>query len=123
MAKGGVSFWDDMWGIQITNKHIMIKHHQLSISSRRPTDKGRRGLFDRLGDVAHVADLWPVCIGARQGGHGLDGAQVVLQLQDQLLLLGAGMHRGCKLHLQLRVTSWRQTTTLRQSLIQKTSQL
>lgn len=71
------------------------------------TSKHCSGLFDWLWDVPHVADLRPVCIGAWQGGHGLDGAQVVLQLQDQLFLLRAGPHRRRELHLQLCVTTCR----------------
>lgn len=63
------------------------------------------GLFYRLGDVPHLADLRPLCVGARQGGHGLDGAQVVLQLQNELLLLRAGSHCGRELHLQLCIAA------------------
>lgn len=43
----------------------------------RHTSKHCSGLFDRLRDVPHAADLWPICVWAGQGGHGLDGAQVV----------------------------------------------
>lgn len=44
------------------------------------TSKHCNGLFDRFRDVLHVADFSPVCAGSRQGGHGLDGGQVMLQL-------------------------------------------
>lgn len=63
------------------------------------------GLLDGLRDVFHGADLRPFCVGARQGGQGLDGAQVVLQLQDERLLLHAGLDGGGELRLQLGVTT------------------
>lgn len=69
------------------------------------TCKHGSGLLDGLRDVLQVADLGAVGVGPRQGRHGLDGAQVVLQLQDELLLLGAGPHGRGELHLQLRVAA------------------
>lgn len=58
------------------------------------------GLLDGLRDVAQAAELRTLGVGPRQGGHGLDGAQVVLQLQDEGFLLGTGLHGRRELGLQ-----------------------
>lgn len=65
------------------------------------------GLLDGLRDVAQAAELGALGVGPRQGGHGLDGAQVVLQLQDERFLLAAGLHGRRELALQSCIAACR----------------
>lgn len=64
------------------------------------TSEHGSGLLDGLRDVAQATELGALGVGPRQGGHGLDGAQVVLQLQDERLLLSAGLNGRGELALK-----------------------